>query len=111
MADRKRIGADALDEVLSLAVLLQQLVRVDRRLQLLQFFEEPEILIPDLLILLNHLLLVERLAIYDEVFADGTPIVAPFEDILARKFQINQLFIAVHSPWGRQAVVSGCRRG
>ena len=46
-------------------MLLQQLVGVNRWLQLLQFFKEPKILIPDLLVLLKHLLLVERLAIDD----------------------------------------------
>lgn len=109
VADRERVGADTLDKVFSLAVLLQHFVGVYRWLQLLQFFKEPKILIPDLLVLLKHLLLVERLAIDDEVFTDLTPIVASFEDILACKFQIDQLFVI--RPGTRQAVFSGCGRG
>ena len=53
-ADREWIGADTLDEVFSLSVLLQQLVGVYRWLQLLQFFKEPKILIPDLLYSVRH---------------------------------------------------------
>lgn len=56
--DRHRVDANAFDQRFSLAVLLQHLVSVDRWLQLLQFFEEPLILVPDLrvsMLLLLHI--------------------------------------------------------
>lgn len=48
-------------------MLLKDVRCVDRGLQLLQFFEEPEILVPDFLIAMLYNFLIERLSIYYEI--------------------------------------------
>ena len=58
MRDRKWVSTDALDHVFPFTVLFENLMRVNRWLQLLQFFKKSEVLVSDLLIsLLNHLLI------------------------------------------------------
>ena len=67
MTDRHWEGANPLDKPLTVTMLLQKLLSVDRWLQLLQLFEEFEILSPDLVICALGAFNVQRFAINDEV--------------------------------------------
>ena len=51
MADGQRVSADTLNELFFLPMLLQQIVSVDRWLQVLQSFKELDIFFPDLVIM------------------------------------------------------------
>ena len=51
VADGQRVSADTLNELFFLPMLLQQIVSVDRWLQVLQSFKELDIFFPDLVIM------------------------------------------------------------
>lgn len=67
LADRDRVGADALDHLFLFLAVLYKFARIDRRLQLLQFLQESQVLVTNFGIPLLCDFYVERLAIYHQI--------------------------------------------